>query len=947
MGQLKAIDNLQSRADIWPVFICYRQSDGRRVAERIFHLLNGILVPQDGTVDSSPVQARLDVYFDQTAPAVGDWTVVQEPYLKRARAFILVCTPGARLVEGTGDWVHREIDWWIQNREQAPILIDALGTGERYVPDSVLKRWPNAQRIEVVLEETSALSPQRQEEAEKRTVARVLGGLTQSAGAVYREELKREQERAAALTKALDAQKRSSSSFKRAFLAAACLAVATLLFLGSGVYFWYLLQRTLGATYGATAQFLLQQPVTNDTAPVIAATAAEGWRLARTSDSWNALQRVPVVRKSPVIEQDGDFESYRAFDVSSQGNRVVVLSGDNIEIWNNSKSQANGHVRLPSASPIRMMALSPNGDVVATAGKDGSVRLSSMDDGHETREPLLRENFVLALAFSEDGKRLGASTQSGNLYVWNLAELGLPQVLRNQLGVVHLALCAATKLIATAKADGRVMILNLETDKEISRISAGPGLVGIAFSSDGRKLTVANDRGIARVFSLSGKELPRGRAKQEDEKPYAVALSRDGRYLATVVSFANNEYAPFEIHITSVVGEQEISLPYYDGTGFDYFAFAPDSTALLVGHHAQSGAGALGWADLWDFDLADREQAEFSLGEQVQSLALNGASTLMAIATTERVVRILNTFDGKEVSHFAAGGEVANVAISSDGSFLAVAGQDKKIRVWSIKDSRLLFIEEHKAEILDLMFSEDGQRLETVSADGVVNSTGPLPETKAKEVRIGECRTAKFSSNGSWLVCERSDADDFFADVIQMKTNRSSWTVSQWPFYEGYAPSAIAISDDGRMFAVGRVRGGTILCFAPQGASIHSNGKDEGEITSLRDRMATTMAFSHSGDLLITAEDDGTVRLTGVKDGQVKERARIQQSATVTALAIDQQGRIFTGGTSGSVESWSPDLDSMLKRLCNSPGVNLSRDQWKRSGYLDDVAWRPVCKDWP
>jgi len=873
--------------------------------------------------------------------------VVHEPYLKRARAFILVCTPGARLVEGTGDWVHREIDWWIQNREQAPILIDALGTGERYVPDSVLKKWPNAQRIELILEEASTLSPQLQEEAERRTVARVLGGLTQSAGAVYREELKREQERAAALIKALDAQKKSSTSFKRAFLAAACLAVATLLFLGSGVYFWYLRQRTLGATYGATAQFLLHQPVTNDTAPVIAATAAEGWRLARTSDSWNALQRVPVVRKSPVIEQDDDFESYEAFDVSADGNRVVVLDAVGVEIWNNSKGRSGSHLRLSSASPIKLMALSPNGDLVATAANDGSVRLWSIDDGHETREPLLRETFVLALAFSEDGKQLAASTQSGNLYVWNLAERGLPQVFHNQVGVVHLVLCAATKRIATAKADGHVTILALQAQTEMSKISAGPGLVGIAFGSDGRKLIVANDRGIARVFSLAGEELAGRHAKQDDQKPDAVALSRDGRYLATVVSFGNNEYAPFEIHIASVIGEQEISLPYYDGTGFDHFAFTPDSTALLVGHHAQSGAGALGSADLWDFDLADREQAEFSLGEQVRSLALDGKGKLMAIVTTDRAVRVLSTSDGKEVSHFVVGGEVDNVALSSDGSFLAVAGPDKKVRVWSIKDSRLLFIEEHKAEILDLMFSEDGQRLETVSADGVINSTGPLPENNTTEVRIGECRRrAKFSSNGSWLVCERTDADDFFADVIEMKTNKSSWTVSQWPFYEGYAPSAIAISDDGRTVAAGRERGGTILCRVPQEALIHSKGKDENEIASLPDRMATTIAFSHSGDLLITAEDDRTVRLIGVRDERVKERARIQQSATVTSLAIDPQGRIFTGSTSGSVESWSPDLDSMLNRLCNSPGVNLSKDQWKRWGYLDDVSWRPICANW-
>jgi len=356
----------------------------------------------------------------------------------------------------------------------------------------------------------------------------------------------------------------------------------------------------------------------------------------------------------------------------------------------------------------------------------------------------------------------------------------------------------------------------------------------------------------------------------------------------------------------------------------------------------------LGYSDLWSFDLADREQAGLSLGEKVRSLALDGKGTLMAIATADDIVRIVSTPDGKEILRFAAGGELADLALSSDGSFLAAAGPDKKIRVWSVKDAKLLFIEEHKAKILDLMFSEKGQRFESVSADGVVKSVGPLPENKTKEVQIGGCRKAKFSLNGSWLVCEGNDEDhQGIADVIQMETGKS-WTISisEWPF-PGYAPSAIAISDDGRMVAAGHERGGTILFRVPQEASNHTNGKHADEIARLRDHKATIIAFSHSGDLLITAEDDETVRLTDVKGERVNERARIQQSAPVTSLVIDREGRLFTGSTSGSVESWSPDLDSMLRRLCNSPGVNLSKDQWKRSGYLDDVAWRPVCENWP
>ena len=92
------------------------------------------------------------LYFDQDAsPGGGDWTLVHEAALKRARAFLLVCSPGAYSKFGPDDWVHKELEWWIENRKTtAPIVIDPVGEGgDRYVPELVKEQWPNAQRISV------------------------------------------------------------------------------------------------------------------------------------------------------------------------------------------------------------------------------------------------------------------------------------------------------------------------------------------------------------------------------------------------------------------------------------------------------------------------------------------------------------------------------------------------------------------------------------------------------------------------------------------------------------------------------------------------------------------------------------------------------------------------------------------------------------------------------
>lgn len=183
----------------WPIFICYRQTDGKAAASRIFDLLNEQSVPLPAGADEGQPLPSLDLYFDQAAPGVEDWRAVHEPYLKRARAIIVICTPGSKLNEGPQDWVHREIGWWLENRDMAPILVDPLGEDLRYVPGSIAKRWPNAQRIRVIEQEWERLSEEDRRLLDDRVRSQFLGAIIPSGETFYRQELEQEKERSARL----------------------------------------------------------------------------------------------------------------------------------------------------------------------------------------------------------------------------------------------------------------------------------------------------------------------------------------------------------------------------------------------------------------------------------------------------------------------------------------------------------------------------------------------------------------------------------------------------------------------------------------------------------------------------------------------------------------------------------------------------------------------------
>ena len=162
---------------------------------------------------------QFDVYLDQTMPAVADWREIHRPYLEKARALIIVCTPGVKIDDGPEDWVHKEISWWLKHGNTVPILVDPLRQGIRYVPTSIRERWPEIQRIPLVDSEWAGLSPADLEQKASALRHQIVGDILPSGAAIYDAELKAQRQRTEELSLALKGRTRALHLLGVAFAA--------------------------------------------------------------------------------------------------------------------------------------------------------------------------------------------------------------------------------------------------------------------------------------------------------------------------------------------------------------------------------------------------------------------------------------------------------------------------------------------------------------------------------------------------------------------------------------------------------------------------------------------------------------------------------------------------------------------------------------------------------
>jgi Tol biopolymer transport system component len=315
-------------------------------------------------------------------------------------------------------------------------------------------------------------------------------------------------------------------------------------------------------------------------------------------------------------------------------------------------------------------ACSPDGQHLATASLDGSIKVWKVQGSHAV-EALQLAGRMARLTYSPDGRRLagGGWSDPGDVAILDVATGKQVQIVKGHKKQVEaLAYAPDGKRLATLSLDKTARVWDLATGQSLCTLQCGGRPTGyvvpmsLVYSPDGKRLaTAASDEPI-RVWDSAGRELHTG------YPPAAhLAFSPDGKLLASAGSKG--------LHVRDAVMGTEL---YTVKGSYEFVVFSPDGARL--------------------------------------------------IAIGESGVKFLDAANGRDMMTLSCRGRADLACLSPDGRRLALVGDRNTIRLWDTSSGEeALALPGHTSTLISLAFSPDGNRLTSVDVNHIMRFWDATP----------------------------------------------------------------------------------------------------------------------------------------------------------------------------------------------------------------------------